>query len=91
MRRSPAASAMTTEPVSKRSFASSPTFARRNSSRLIARAAREAALPETKVWREAEVLPQSGVTSVSADTRSIRSIGAPTASAHICAITVFEP
>ena len=57
----------------------------------MARAARRAAFPETKVWREAEVLPQSGVTSVSADARSIFSIGAPSASAQICAITVFEP
>ena len=82
---------MMTEPVSKRSFASSPTLARRRSSRLIARAARAAALPDTKVCREAEVLPQSGVMSVSADTRSIWSIGAPSASAQICAMTVFEP
>ena len=48
-------------------------------------------MPETKVWREAEVLPQSGVKSVSAETISSSAIGAPSASAQICGMTVLEP
>src|SRR6185369_4127903 len=47
--------------------------------------------PVTNVCREAEVLPQSGVTDVSAETRSKQSIGALTASAQIWVIIVFEP
>src|SRR5579883_3200046 len=90
-RRSPPAPAMSTASPSKRIVASSPTLARRRISRRIALPARYAALPETKVWREAEVLPQSGVVSVSAEARSNRSSGAPSASAHICGMTVFEP
>src|SRR5438270_3345912 len=50
-----------------------------------------AALPLTNVWRDAEVLPQSGVIEVSAETRSKRSIGAPSASAQIWVMIVFEP
>ena len=53
------------------SVAPSPALASRSSMRRSARPARSAAVPVTKVWREAEVLPQSGVRSVSAETRSI--------------------
>ena len=38
-------------------------------------------LPVTKVWREAEVLPQSGVIDVSPETRSNWEMGAPKAPA----------
>ena len=47
------------------------------------RPAFSAALPLTKVCREAEVLPQSGVRSVSPEMRSIIAMGAPKASAQI--------
>src|SRR4029077_7702699 len=50
-----------------------------------------AALPVTKVWRDAEVLPQSGVIEVSPESRSKRSIGAPSASAQIWVTIVFDP
>src|SRR5215472_5945934 len=50
-----------------------------------------AALPLTKVWREAEVLPQSGVRSVSGGTRSNLSSGTPRACAQICVTTVADP
>ena len=51
---------------------------------------RRAALPEMKVW-SAEVLPASGVRSVSAPMRSIWSTAIPKAVAKIREITVFEP
>src|SRR5712691_6559392 len=49
------------------------------------------ASPVTNVWRDAEVLPQSGVMEVSPERRSNRSIGAPIASAQIWVTIVFEP
>ena len=74
-----------------RARASGPALAwRRIAARRLA-AGGSAALPETKVWREAEVLPASGVRSVSASTRSKAATGRPSASAQIWAITVFEP
>ena len=50
-----------------------------------------AALPVMNVWREADVLPQSGVRAVSGPTSSKSASGMPSASAQICVITVFEP
>ncbi len=53
--------------------------------------ASRAALPDTKVWREAEVLPASGVMSVSAPSTVTSATGTPKACAKICTITVFDP
>src|SRR6266446_10028768 len=50
-----------------------------------------AALPVTNVWREADVLPQSGVIAVSPETRSKRSMGAASASAQIWVMMVLDP
>src|SRR6202162_5153048 len=50
-----------------------------------------AAFPVTNVYREADVLPQSGVIAVSPESRSKRSIGAPSASAQIWVTIVFDP
>ena len=51
-----------------------------------------AALPETKVCRDAEVLPASGVIAgVARSSAGMLPSGRPSASAQICAITVFEP
>ena len=50
-----------------------------------------AALPVTKVWREAEVLPASGVIAVSPLFSRKAASGRPSASAAICAMTVLEP
>ena len=61
-----------TLPSPNRSRASSPALATRRIAARSAFAASCAALPVTKVWREAEVLPQSGVRSVSAETRSMQ-------------------
>ena len=55
------------------------------------RPASRAALPETKVWREAEVLPASAVRSVSPTTMRNARGGRPSASAAICSSTVVEP
>ena len=57
---------------------------------LAARAAR-AALPETKVWRDADDLPASAVRSVSPITCSTHASGRPTASANICGMIVAVP
>ncbi len=54
-------------------------------------AARSTALPETKVCRDAEVLPASGEIAVSAPRSRKAASGRPSASAAICASTVFEP
>ena len=53
--------------------------------------ARSAALPETKVWREAEVLPASSVQSVSPITWAMLAAATPSASAAIWARMVVEP
>jgi len=45
----------------------------------------------TNVWRDAEVLPQSGDRAVSGLINSNWSSGRPNASAQICGITVLEP
>lgn len=49
------------------------------------------AFPVTKVWRDAEVLPASGVIAVSAPTSTTAPTGTPSDWAKIWAITVFEP
>ena len=72
-------------PHPRRHWRAPGSFARRSS------AASRAALPETKVWREAEVLPASAVRSVSPTTSSNFSGGSPSASAAICSSTVVEP
>ena len=61
------------------------------SPRASTRAAASAARPETTVWREAEVLPASGVRWVSPPTKRKAASGRPRASAAIWAITVDEP
>ena len=48
-------------------------------------------MPDTKVWREAEVLPASAVRSVSPTTMRNELGGRPSASAAICSSTVDEP
>jgi hypothetical protein len=48
-------------------------------------------LPVTKVWREADVLPASGLIAVSALFSRNRSSGRPSASAQIWVMTVLEP
>jgi hypothetical protein len=48
-------------------------------------------MPETKVWREAEVLPASGVRSVSPETKANCAAGRPSASAAIWVMMVLEP
>src|SRR6266436_5674628 len=50
-----------------------------------------AALPVTSVCREAEVLPQSGVSDVSPEIKSKHAMGARKASAQICVTIVFDP
>ena len=52
--------------------------------------ASSAALPETKVWREAEVLPASAVRSVSPTTSANAATGRPSASAAICVRMVLR-
>jgi len=54
-------------------------------------AASRVALPDTNVWREAEVLPASGVRSVSPATCEMASSSTPSAWAAIWASTVLEP
>ena len=49
------------------------------------------ALPDTNVWRDAEVLPASAVRSVSPATRSMAVTGVSSASAAIWVRIVFEP
>jgi hypothetical protein len=48
-------------------------------------------LPDTKVWREAEVLPASAVRSVSPETSWNCAAGRPSASAAIWTMMVLEP
>ena len=60
-----------TRPPSSSSVASGPASASVRSWRRRSSAASRVALPDTNVWREAEVLPASGVRSVSGPTRSI--------------------
>ncbi len=82
---------MTRRGPSRVIVASGPALVRR---RIFARSASPvswAALPETKVWREAEVLPASKVRSVSPTTSSNCDTGTPSASAAICVSTVVEP
>jgi hypothetical protein len=69
----------------------SPTLPRARILRRKSRPASIAALPETKVWREAEVLPASSVSAVSPMTSLKASGGTPSASAAICVSTVVEP
>ena len=71
--------------------ASGPALVRR---RIFARSASPAscaALPDTNVWREADVLPASNVRSVSPTTSWNADTGSPSASAAIWVSTVVEP
>ena len=71
--------------------ASGPALVRR---RIFARSASPAscaALPDTNVWREADVLPASKVRSVSPTTSWNAETGRPSASAAIWVSTVVEP
>src|SRR5260370_833521 len=70
---------------------SSRPFASRTMARRSSFPAMCAALPVTKVCRDAEVLPQSGVTAVSPEIRSKHSTGAHKASAQICVTIVVDP
>ena len=69
----------------------SPTLACRRIFSLNAFPASEAAPPDIKVCLEADVLPASGVKSVSGPISSIELISVCMASATICVITVLEP
>ena len=91
MRLTASPSRTTTRPGSNDSVAFGETLAKRRILSRKACAAFSAALPEMKVWREAEVLPASGVIAVSAPTSLTSPSGTPSASAKICAMTVLEP
>ena len=82
---------ISSRPGASASRASGPALAWRRIAARSARAAACAARPETRVWREAEVLPASGVRWVSPETKRKAASGRPRASAAIWAITVAEP
>ena len=91
MRRSPSPSVSTSAPGCSRMLASAATLAWRRSCSRKASPASRVALPDTNVWREADVLPASGVIAVSPDLSRIASAGTPNASAMIWTITVLAP
>ena len=91
MRRVALPSEMTIAAPSRRMVASSLILLSRRMSARSRRPDSSAALPVMNVWREADVLPQSGVRAVSGPTSSKSASGMPSASAQICVITVFEP
>ena len=72
-------------------LASSETLPWRKITSRKARPASNAAFPDTNVWRDADVLPQSGVRSVSPSISDRLWTGTPNASAAICEITVLAP